>query len=314
MNKLCSIRIMWPAKRLSLGSLLLAVSLLLSNCGAKPQGLPVVLQEAMAHNRKGIVAQQQGRHQVSREEFRQAYALYASVENAEGMLTTLINLSRIARRQNSLDQAQVNLDLAATLSTDDPTLKAELAFETSLLLLARGAIDEAQQWVVKAIYSTPKQDKGSYFNLLARILFLQGDDLEAERTARRALNILKGQEPTEQANAYRLLGDINVKAGLFETAIEFYLKALAADKQGALSPRIAEDLQRLAQASLKKNSTQAAIDYFSRALSVSMNGGDSTTAAIVLDEMINAYSTAGLDEKATHLKQKKRELLNLSGE
>lgn len=296
--------------RPSIACLLLLI-VIVSGCssGGRPFVSDMRLQ-ALEHNRRGVEAEARGLNERALQEFKTAMQLSSAIDDADGTVVALLNLSRMARRSGDLIEAEGNMQRAAIRGKDVPSRNGDIAVEMTLLLLAQGRTEAAKGWSLRAVELCVAENRAACFNLQARVLWNLADATGAESSARQALLTKGGVENrVEAANAHRLLGEIAMASGRNEEAASAFAEALALDKEAGLSSRIASDMRFLAQLATRAGSDQDAMRYLYRAFEVSLNGGDTSGAANDLAFLAAISRKAGDTARADALENQRLELL-----
>ncbi len=265
---------------------------------------------ALEHNNRGIEAEARGSRELAHSEFSTALQLSSSIDDTDGTIVALLNLSRLSRRLNTLPIAESYLRRAQSKTADAQGRIGDVAVEETLLLLAQGETVSAKNSALRAVEHSTAANRASCYNLLARVDHLLGDAVGAEHNARRALGALTGEaDRVEAANAYRLLGELAMAAGRNETAAQSFKEALTRDKEAGLSPRIASDLRFLARLAKASGNLPEAINYLHRAFEVSLNGGNNKAALEDLSSMIEICQLSGDTAQAVALESQRQKLL-----
>ena len=158
--------------RRSMSAIVISAGLLLSSCISTPrQKLPAVLHQAEQRNLAGVNAEAQGKLAVAESEFLEAYRLYSSVENFNGMVVTLINSSRVYREKGDIVQADAVINHAVNVSSHTPELEPEIFFEKARLFLSRALLDDAasspqEPPVIRVIEEIASRQDVIFINLL----------------------------------------------------------------------------------------------------------------------------------------------------
>lgn len=260
--------------------------LISSGCALTPQKkAPFPLQQAQKHNLRGVTADGQKRYALADAEFLEAYRLYSSVENYEGMMTVLINFSRLYRHQSDAGKAEIAANRAAELLKAAPELSVEVWFEKTKIAMLKKKVDEALTFSEKAVKTSEGESLPRMLNLAAtahqmagkisRAAELGGDALKASRNRR---------DRFEESNALHILAELATARKSPAEAKEFYLEALAIDKELALSHRVADALRGVSLSSLEAGDKNSAVEYLLRAVDVSLADSDRRSAAMDLEQ------------------------------
>jgi len=258
---------------------LFTLVILLTGCAPQPPAKPSISEQALQHNFNGVRATLDSNFVYARQQFDLSQQLYASIEENEGRLLPLLNLSRLERRLGLLEAATEHSDLALRLTGVAPA--EELAFEKALILLQQGELSQAANWAEKALaWSTPDQ-RSRNWNLLGRIALEIGDLTTAQKCVNAALTAKPPITAIEQANSLRLQGQIFLQQKNLQQAEIAFKQALELDKQQELGSRMAADLEGLADISLQGQNRVAAAAFLQRALNLRIYNHDVSGACEV---------------------------------
>lgn len=290
-------------------TLMVTAIMVCSSCGTDRARLSGWQTEAINHNLRGIKAEKSQDHDRALEEFRESLRINGAVDNAEGKIVALINISRVSRFKGDIESATKAVNEAIELATDKSPLAAELSFEKSSVELHRNNLSIAHEWAVRAVTAAEGSKLANKVNLLARVLYLDKKYSLAKEQAEKALSLSKNEViPEEEANALRLLGYIHLHARHHLEAIAAFDQALALDKNIGKSTKIAADLRGLALTHNSMKNEQAALPYYNRAKAVSIHNGDVAAAADDLLQMAKIHEILGEKQKSVE-RLKERDIL-----
>lgn len=268
---------------------------------------PALIHDAQRRNLAGIDAEERGQMASAKAEFKEAYSLFAAVENYHGMATVLINSARLFRTEGDHEKAAASLKQVQTLIPHVPELEAEICFESARLAILRKDGAGALNWAKRGVTSATEPDRGRMFNLLAGIYLKNGDISQGRGNAENALKSSKSSgNRREEANALRLLGEAAFQDKNYRESIISYEAALQIDKELALAPRVFADLSALSFAAEAAGDTAIAADYLQRAVDAALADKKISVATAELDRLVSLYnksSRGDLAEQAARLKQ-----------
>jgi len=292
------------------GAIILLLPLLtLAGCAGTPGPLPRARLEAVAHSKRGIDQEAAGHRDRALEEFGEALRLQSSVENTDGIVVALINIARTQRLKGDLPAAKEAIGRAARLLPEPSGLAAELQYERAKILLAAGELPAAHACALKAESCEKGDALGRRSNLVAAILLRQGETEGARLQAEKARKLNHScAARDEEANSWRLLGEIQLARGMNDPAAECFTAALALDKELGAGHKIAADLRGLGSAMLKRSDLPRAIGFYRRALEVSLNLGDRQPAAEDLRLLAELYRRTGEPATAEQLENERKKL------
>lgn len=287
----------------------LLATILLSGCAAVPKRAAPAMEQGASHNLKGIHAEEQKIFKVAEAEFAEAYRLYSSVENYHGMVTALVNSSRLYRRTGRLQQAETVTERAVELGGNTPELASEVWFEKAKLLLLQNRNDEAALWCEKAVKAAPESEQPRMLNLSSEIYRNKGQRAWAGQFAEKALQLSrKSGDRQEEANALRNLGGLELIEKRPGVAVDQFKTALEIDKELALSRKISADLRALSQSFAAQGDTRAAAAYLQRAVDAELADGDRKQTVFDLETLGQLQERSGQSQAAAKTDELRRKL------
>ena len=292
----------------------IVVLLTVAGCGGKSLApISASRQDAIKYNLRGIKAEARGDRESALVDFNESLRINSAIENTDGMVVALVNISRVNRYKGETGAARNAVDRAIDLITPQSLLFSEVAYEKSKVSLQSKDPADAREWAVKSLSVEKGSRRGSRLNLLARILYLEERLADAEEKAKEALALArKAGLREEEANSLRLLGGIFTSAKRPGEALEAYKQALSLDKALGKSRKIASDLRGLALLHVALNEPEQTMRFYQRAYAVSLNDGDVESAAGDLLKMSQLYEKMGDKAKAERLLSERDALLKRS--
>lgn len=245
------------------------LSLLLVACGsAPPPRLPQALEQANAAEKDARRALKGGELLRAQHGFAKTLALRQSLDDADGVATTLINLATVTHKLHEDEAALVWLDkiLLEKGRLYAPEFHLTAAFRKAVILTNLARLDEAESALQLAEKNCSKKcaTRFGIDALHARLLLLKGDADGALALAQ-ALSKEANAGKEEQANALRIVAAAEEKLLRFADALQHYQAVLEMDKALALGDRIGEDLSGMARASKQLGRDDEAAMYARRA-------------------------------------------------
>lgn len=280
--------------------------MVLSGCALTPQKrAPLPLQQAQKHNLRGVTADSQKRYLLADAEFLEAYRLYSSVENYEGMMTVLINFSRLYRHQGDVGKAEIAADRAVELLNAAPGLSGEVWFEKAKIAMMNKKADEALNFSEKAVKTSDDETLPRMLNLAATAHQMAGKASRAAELGNDALKASRNRgDRFEESNALHILAGLAAARRSQSEAKGLYLEALSIDKELALTRRIADDLRGLSVTSLAYGDKKMAVEYLLRAADVSLADNDRNSVAADLEKAASVCESAANDECSAEIAAK----------
>lgn len=289
--------------------------LLVSCASTQTVQVPKVQEEAVARNERALDLNSRGKLQDAVTELTRALKINRAMDNRKGVVVNLLNIGRIYLTMGRFDDAKGVLEEAVSMSASigDRLLMAEASATMGKYYYEKGDDNEAMKSLKDAV-DTARSDGlkiiGASLNLTALIYMKSGRTKEAEDSFREGLSFnLKNTDYLETANSYRGIGDVLESKGESMAALEAFEKALDNDRMTGSSRKIALDLTRLGNLSLKGNRPNSALDYFLRAYDVDLNAGDKDAAVKDAANISKTYRKMGNEQKALFYDERRIELM-----
>lgn len=269
--------------------------LLFASCISSPkQKLPGVLQQAERRNTAGVNAESQGKLAAAESEFMEAQRLFSSVEDFPGMVSTLINSSRVYRKKGDAAKADAAIDHALNLVQHTPGLAAEIYFEKSKNCLAKSALNDAGIWADKAVRAAGEKDQPRMLNLSSMICLKKGLLEKAKEHATAAERSSRSLgEKREEGNSLRILAEVAFLEKRFNDSLQLFQSALVADKEVAVSIRISDDLRGAGRALEMLGDFNAAALSFNRSAATNVADREFSRAGDDLEKAVSLYRKSG---------------------
>ncbi|MGB8518458.1 MAG: hypothetical protein WCD45_11305 [Gallionella sp.] len=254
--------------------LILCCALLLSACGSVPEKKSPAALQATRQIERGTAAFLQGDYAGALTEFALGLRIELSIENADGIAVSRINLARTWRELAHPEQAHVQLDalFAAPILPYPAESLAAAAVMQAQLYFEGDAPDVAAQWLDRGDVLCQKKcaATASLTLLRAQLLLHDGRYAQAQKLAdESAATLIAPSQNIELANALRLSGEIYFAQHDDVNASAKFEQALALDQRAGLPAKIRLDLTRLAETAEHAGKNDEAKNYAARAASVS---------------------------------------------
>ena len=256
------------------------VSLGLTHCVSPADDpLPAVLSEAIELTEKGRSAFDAGDFKAAELRYASALDIHRSIDNHAGIIRNLQNLAVVQKADGRKSAALESLDAldrylslidqsnpTGTLDPETQEIIGEASWLRARMSLEDGNKEQAQR-VLDAAFQKPGQAQNPRLkNLQARLSLSQGDPSGARSAAAIAWANSRGSKAdAERADAARYQGRATEMLGQFETALDWYQKALALDQKLARSGLVVDDLLGLARTSFLLQKPEQANAYAHRA-------------------------------------------------
>jgi tetratricopeptide (TPR) repeat protein len=249
----------------------------------KPPPEPLAKSRLAEAEARAAALARSGDYPAAAKFYGDALRMATALENADAIAANAINLSVVEQWLGRNDEARKAL--AAVL--DDPRtpfserrrLQAEL--RRAILELSVNNVGAAAVWAGQAerrCAGLSCEYAATLLNVRAQVELQSSRAAEAERLATAAAEHA-GSNPSERANALRIMGRARQAQGQPAAAIEPLQRALALDRELGDPRKILADLSELSRAADAAGDTRAAHDYRERSLAVSraMSDGKSTS-------------------------------------
>jgi tetratricopeptide (TPR) repeat protein len=249
--------------------ILLLLAGILASCGSTPAPrLPPTLEQAQEIDKEARRALRSGDLFRAQHEFTKTLQLRQSIDDSEGVATTIINLATVTHQMHD-DEGALNWLNKITLeipSVYPAALRMDASFRKAVILINLERLPEAESSLADAEKLCDKKCSLHFGleGLHARLLLLKGDTQSALELA---LTVSKEAEinKEELANALRTIAAAEEKLARYTEALLHYQSALELDKTLSLSGRIGEDLAGLARVAKQLGRAQESSAYLKRA-------------------------------------------------
>ena len=240
------------------------------------------------------------------EHFHKAYERYTISDDQDGVARSLNNLGSLYRATKDHDSALAFFDGAERIFTrinqtrglvQTLSNKAALFTDMGNLAAAESALDQADSRAQKENIILPTLSSN---RALIRIRQKKYDE------ARALLNLAMAQSsesrPFEYATINHAMGLFMETAGDPDQALEFYTKALEADRKANFSRSIAADLAAIGNVHIARGRHELALDYLYRSFQIQtlmddVDGAEKTT--VLLKRCIEALGDKKQDTRVT---------------
>jgi len=289
-------------------------------CASDKNNRPFLEVKAAGLEASGVDAFGTGDYDRALLKFSEALAANRSVDNRAGELSDLINIGRVlillGDYGSSVSYLNSAIALAAGLKDEANLSEARATLAKAHYSAGNGAAAQTEIDVSLAIDERDGRVSGAKLNLKASILIDDGKTIEARELLKKALKAsVSADDPTEAANALRLMAGIESAEGINRTAaLKLYERAYEYDKAGGDPFKIALDLKNMAALNLKEGRAVDAAFLFERHYAVAITIGQVKEAALNLDELIKIYTAAGDGKKAAEYTKLKNSLIQAGAE
>jgi len=264
-----------------------------NGCGGAGSGhKPMAKLESVAFNEKGADAFRKGDMEKALHFHKEALRYNLSMDNVKGAAIELLNISIVLKQMKRHNQAEKRLNEVFTLveaeekmgtarhsTREINKILAKAAMVMSLIQIQKEKLDMAGKWSRRALELCRIGGclfEGRIRNVLGRVAYRQGDITTAQSEANAALGLnTKHNDQVEIANSLRTLGNT---ASDPDSAMRFFIKALAIDRNYGDGKKISDDLVSIGKIFADKGDAEQAELFYQRGLMVSKAVGDHETA------------------------------------
>jgi tetratricopeptide (TPR) repeat protein len=258
-----------------------ALLTLCAGCAAQPTApLPPLSARTADANARAAALVRAGDYGGAARRYEEALALARSVEDADAIAASAINLSVVyqwmGRDGSARDSLKIVLDDARRPFSERRRLQAEV--RRAILELASHDPAAAAEWAARAEQRCQRMAcelAPALLNIKSQLALDGGDAAGAARLGQAAADAARsrGDRP-EQANALRNVARARLAGGEHAAAVAALEQALAIDHALADPRKIHADLVELARASAAAGDRDAARGYLERAQTVSLAARD----------------------------------------
>lgn len=271
------------------------VLLLISSCSTKPEEPEILYtrsNQADALILQGYELTDAFNYGLAWASFDEALDIYASLDNREGMIQSLLALGRTRRMTGETDDAEELYHHAYSMArfADNPRLMRSVLNHQADLALRNGDPVRAVDLLADTDPGVfDGRERSAQLRLKGAARYAMGAEEEAIGLLTEAAGIAEAAgEDVVAAQAYYKLASIASLGARFDEAEAWALKALASDKSQEYGPGIAADLRALAIISAKSGHKEIAEDYYRRSW-LAWRGlerkEDAETARLELEEL-----------------------------
>jgi tetratricopeptide (TPR) repeat protein len=217
--------------------------------------------------------------------YKEAYKRARLIQDDNSSVIILISLSRLYSSLDKIEDASSCVESALRLSEKssiDRNLEEEIIFERARIEFLKGKNDENSLKRLTKSESVLMRIKA--LNLLSRINLRVGEPKEAENLIKEALSLNKNISRIEEANSWRLLGEIYLN-GKHNLGEKYLLRALEIDKEIAIPEKIGLDMEMLGRFYSNAGEKRKAIEYFNRALEIWRGLGNQSKEIKIIEEI-----------------------------
>ncbi|MEJ5227301.1 tetratricopeptide repeat protein [Thermodesulfovibrio sp.] len=255
------------------------------SCYRAPVEQPYRISELSSLILQANKAFERGDIQAAELIYKEAYKRARLIQDDNSSVIILISLSRLYSSLDKIEDASSCVESALRLSEKssiDRNLEEEIIFERARIEFLKGKNDENSLKRLTKSESVLMRIKA--LNLLSRINLRVGEPKEAENLIKEALSLNKNISRIEEANSWRLLGEIYLN-GKHNLGEKYLLRALEIDKEIAIPEKIGLDMEMLGRFYSNAGEKGKAIEYFNRALEIWRGLGNQSKEIKIIEEI-----------------------------
>ena len=285
-------------------TLLLLLILLVFACGGPSvKKTPETSHYGMKELRKGIGWYQKGCYHKSLEHFMKANELFAASDHLTGTAMTMNNMGNVYRLIGDSKSANLFFDESYAIYSDlnQPEGAIQALANKSALLIDTNAFDEAEAVIQKAESMAGASGivSISLLNNKGVLLTKRKDYIAAENALKQALSTATPESFRSIATVNASLGNLQMERGEYEQAIEFFSKALEADRAADFHVGLADDLTAIGTVYYLQKKYEIALKYFKRSIKIHALFGNREKVMSIYGMMEAAAETTGIDISVT---------------
>jgi tetratricopeptide (TPR) repeat protein len=245
------------------------------SCGtAATKPVPGHLTVGEKETEKGLQWYKKGCYRKSLHHFYRAYERFSMADMVDGVAMSLNNLGTIHRALGNWDAALAAFDEAGRLYTnlDDPTGAATALSNKAATFIRMGELNNAEQTLERAfalsVSTAPHTPSISLLQNKAVLLTKQRRYREAETILAKCLKQTGSLSPLERASLHFAFGNVMLQSNRPSKALASFQNALSLDRQVGFFQGMADDLCRLAEAYIRLDQKEKAVEAWKRAVKI----------------------------------------------
>ena len=291
-------------KRLAYPLLFLTV-FLVSGCGGGHTLQPTseALSDGMKELRKGTGWYQKGCYQKSLGNFLKACELFAASDELAGTAMCMNNLGNVYRFIGDPESALLFFDESYAIYTDlnqDQGAIQSLA-NKSAVLIQENRLEDADAVIQKAeaLAAANASVSMPLLNNKGILLTKKKDYAAAEKIFNQVLQATAPDNLRLVATVNAAIGHMKMETGAHDQAVDFFNKALLADRASGFYLGMADDLTGIGTAYFYQKKYEPALKYFQRGLKIYAIFGNRQKVSHISEMMTTASEAAGIDISVT---------------
>jgi len=252
---------------------------------------------------KGTVMYKKGCYRQSLRHFYRAHEIFSASDDLEGVALSLNSIGNIYMTAGNAAKAEMYYEEALQIYTRInnrngimqalSNLSAAM-IDTERFESAGKTLDRLEDMVKQKddLYVSYLRNKGIYF-------LKQKAYIKAEKALNFALDVISNNDLTETASVNFAMGNLMMKTERIEEAIDFFMAALFADKKTGFSTGIACDLEALGRAYFLIEKNDESVDFFKRSIKIYAMTGNREKVETIAEQLAIASKRSGVDTGVT---------------
>lgn len=285
--------------------LLVLVTLSAVACGGGPsvKPSPAASAEGMKMLQKGIGWYQKGCYHASLEHFMRAAELFAASDDLAGTAMAMNNLGNVYRLIGDSRSARLFFDesLAIYADLNDPQGAIQALANQSALFIHDQDFDRAEAVIRQAesMAAAAGIVSASLMNNRGVLLTKRKDYAAAEAMLMQALSAAPPHNQRLIATINASLGHLNMETGAYEAAVQWFDKALTADRTSGFQRGMADDLTAIGRVYFLQQQYGPALAYLRRGVKIHAIFGNQEQVDAIKPLLKTASDATGQDTSVT---------------
>lgn len=277
--------------------------LLLQSCASAPEQRPKAVTDAEYFLQQGTAAFYNDEYPLATQHFSRALAIYQSIDDSRGNMTSRLNLIESTIALGHLDSAEQQLHNLELLSISEPAMQRKLTLLKVRLLGAQSKYPSAISALTPLLppFDGPQQARKMDQNdmiplsIMARLAFLSNREDSAVWVQRfeNALHDYDDKNNRFRALLLRLQASQKQHEKRYSESKNLLQQALEINQANTNRRAIAGCLQQMAELESEQQHWQSANTYLQRALNIQLWISNQTRVAEVLQQLIAVNQQLG---------------------
>lgn len=285
--------------------ILVLVALTAVACSGGPSVKPSsqVSLDGLKTLRRGIGLYQKGCYHASLEHFMRAGELFAASDDLAGTAMTMNNIGNVYRQIGDSESARLFFDESFAMYSDlnEPEGALQALANQSALFIQNNDYDRAEAVLQQAESMSAAAGivSASLLNNRGVLLTKRKDPAAAEAVLLQALSIAAPENLRLVATVNASLGNLKMETGAYEESLQWFGKALEADRKSEFHLGMADDLTAMGRVYYLQKKYDRAWDFFQRGIKIHAIFGNLDKISEIKPMLKTAAEAAGRDSSVT---------------